>query len=134
MILQWAYLFVLIEYERNEFEQETRQSKSELNATIEDIIQEAKRKVPKIQKSKAAQTKDIRPNRKREKERNRENEVFLLASEESYDGQKNANNSSGVADMTQMGKNKEVDYSFPKRTELLKRKLKERKDGDKGKG
>lgn len=131
---EMEYLFDLIEYERTEFEQETRESKSDLNATIEYIIQEAKSKVPNTQKSKAAQIKDIRANRKREKERNRENEGFLLASEESHDGQKNENNSSGMANMTRMGKDKEEDYSFPKRTELLKRKLKERKDGDKGKG
>ena len=64
---------------------------------------------------------------------NRENEGFLLVSEESHDGQKNANNSSGVADMTQIGKDKEEGYSFPTRIELLKRKSKEKRDGDKGK-
>lgn len=129
-----AYLFEFREYECTQIEQETRQSQSDLNATIGHIIQEAKSKVPNTPKSKAAQIKDIRANRKREKERNRENEGFFLVSEETHDWLKNADNSNEVADIFQEKENEQDKYSFPKRTELLKRKLKERKDGDKGKG
>lgn len=128
------YLFAFREYEKGQREQVTRQAEADFNASISQIISEAKKKVPQSNESKSAQIKDIRTNRKREKERNREDEGFLLTSEESHDWQKNADNSNEVADIFQEKENEQDKYSFPKKIDLLKRKLKERKDGDKGKG
>lgn len=78
------------------------------------ILFKAKSKVPNTPKSKAAQIKDIRANRKREKERNRENEGFFLVSEETHDWLKNADNSNEVADIFQEKENEQDKYSFPK--------------------
>jgi hypothetical protein len=55
-------------------------SKAELSAAIDDVISEAEEMARQtvIPKSKLARTKDIRPNRAAEKEKNRIEEAFVL--------------------------------------------------------
>ncbi len=125
------YLFDLREYERTQLEQETRQSQSDLNAIIGHIIHEAKNKVPKTNKSKAAQVRNIRENRKNEKELNRKNEKFSLVPKEVKGTAEKSDSIDSIIDLSPSKESIEEGYAFPKNIDLLKRKMRERKDGDK---
>jgi len=60
-------------------------SKAELSATISSVIAEAEEMARQtvVPKSKSERTKNIRENRRKEKEANRQNEVFSVSTEES---------------------------------------------------
>ncbi|WP_371365932.1 Transposon Tn7 transposition protein TnsB [Sporomusa rhizae] len=125
------YLFDLREYERTQLEQETRQSQSDLNAIVGHIIHEAKNKVPKTNKSKAAQVRNIRENRKNEKELNRKTEKFSLVPKEVKGTAEKSGSIDSIINLSPSKESIEKSYAFPKKLDLLKRKMRERKDGDK---
>lgn len=118
------YLFEYQEYEQLKKERDTRQAENDLNAIVGNIIHTAESKLIKSDKSKAAQVRNIRQNRKNEKDLNRENESFSLVNN-------NQSSPSEIPDSTSSRECPEDIYAFPKQLDLLKRKMQERQNGNK---
>ena len=106
------FYFDYKEYEYLQKEQESKQAISDLSVMTESIVESAKAKLKKTEKSKSAQVKDIRENRRQEKEHNRKEESFNLTD-------------SKPQDIKPTMEQPPDSYSYPTNLDFLKRKMEE---------